>query len=545
MVYMKESPARRVVFCPAARQGLQRGIHQMVAAVRPTLGPVAGTVALAGVTGTSAPEILDDAGTIARRIIEIGERDADMGAMLVRELLWGLREQTGDGAATAAVILQSIYDGGMAYLASGGSAPRLREALENGMCVVLAALTALANPAVGKVMLAQIAESLCYDRKLAGLLGEIFDIIGEYGQFDIKPGNGRELDREYVEGMYWAGGLFAREMMDDPLQSQTVMENAAILISDLEVFDPRQVVSALETAMGVGIQRLLILGTALAPGVVALLASASREPEKFRVIAVRAPKAERDQYATMADMAILTGGRPLLRAAGHTLARVTPEDFGHARRVWADPAQFGLVGGKGDPRRLRAHIADLRALYGRAENVADRDAIQARIGKLLGGSAILYVGAVTETERAATIKRAERVARALRGARLEGVVPGGGAALLACQPAVQALLDVGADVDERAAYRILVRAMEEPMRAIAGNAGYEPAEVMGRIRQAGPGYGFDVTSGQVVDMAQAGIFDVVSVVRAAVRGACTTAALALSVDVLVHHKKRERMGPIV
>ncbi len=545
MVYMKESPARRVVFHPAARNGLQRGIHQMVAAVRPTLGPVAGRVALAGVMGTSTPETLDDAGTIARRIIEIGERDADMGAMLVRELLWGLREQTGDGAATAAVILQSVYDEGMTYLAAGGSPPRVRQALENGTCAVLAGLTTLARPAAGKVMLAQIAESLCYDHKLAGLLGEIFDIIGEYGQFDIKPGNSRELDREYVEGMYWAGGLFAREMMDEPLQPKTAMENAAILITDLELSEAGQIVPALETAMGVGIQRLLILATTVAPDVVALLASASRDPQKFRVIAVRAPKAERDQYATMADMAILTGGRPVIRAAGHTLARVTAADFGRARRVWADMVQFGLVGGKGDPVRLRAHIADLRALYARTENVSDREAIQARIGKLLGGSAILYVGAITETERAATIGLAERAARALRGARLEGVVPGGGAALLACQPAVQALLDTSANLDERAAYRVLLRAMEEPLRAIASNAGYKPDEVMGRVRQAGPGYGFDAASGQVVDMAQAGIFDVLSVLKAAVRGACTTAALALSVDVLVHHKKRERMGPIV
>jgi chaperonin GroEL len=542
---MQKSPAKRVVFQPAARQGLQRGIHQMVAAVRPTLGPVAGSVALAGVTGTSTPEILDDAGTIARRTIEIGERDADMGAMLVRELLWRLREQAGDGAATAAVILQAIYDGGMAYLAAGGSAPRLRQALEHGMCVVLAALSALASPVAGKARLAQIAESLCYNRKLAGLLGEIFDIIGEYGQFDIKPGQGRESDREYVEGMYWAGGLFARAMLDDPLQPQTAMENAAILISDLEISDPREVAPALETARGIGIGRLLILATTLDPGVLALLAWASREPEEFRVIAVKAPRVEREQYATMADMAILTGGRPLLRAAGQTLARVTPEDFGHARRVWADMAQFGLVGGKGDPRRLRAHIADLRGLYARTQNVLDRETIQARIGKLLGGSAILYVGAATETERSAAIERAERAGRALRAARLDGVVPGGGAALLACQPAVQALLDGTTDVDERAAYRILLRALEEPARAIAGNAGYEPAEIMGQIRQAGPGYGFDAVRGQVVDIAQAGIFDVASVLKAAVSGACTTAALALSVDVLVHHKQREHMGRIV
>jgi chaperonin GroEL len=240
-------------------------------------------------------------------------------------------------------------------------------------------------------------------------------------------------------------------------------------------------------------------------------------------------------------MAVLAGGRPLLRAAGHTLAGVTLHDLGAARRVWADTAQFGIVGGKGDPRRLRAHIANLRTLFARTTDAAARASIQARIGKLLGGSATLSIGATTETECAALTQIAERAARALRGARMEGVVPGGGVAFLECRPVLQEMLDRSTDLDEQAAYRLLIRALEEPMRTIIGNAGCDAGEIMGQVRLAGPGSGYDVRIGQVVHMAPAGIFDVASVQKAAIRRAITTAAIALSVDVLVHHRKPERL----
>jgi chaperonin GroEL len=251
-----------------------------------------------------------------------------------------------------------------------------------------------------------------------------------------------------------------------------------------------------------------------------------------------------DQAADLQDLALLTGGRPLLAAAGQTLESVKLEDLGRARRAWADPYNFGLSGGKGDSRQLRQHIAHLRTAHSRIEDLKEREKLQQRIGKLLGGSATLWIGGATESEIKIRKALAERTAQALRGAVQAGVLPGGGAALLACRPLLQERLDRSSSVDERAAYRILLRAVEEPARTLLSNAGYEASEIMAKINRAGVGYGFDLNSRQVVDMAQAGVFDVAQVQQEAVRAAIATAALALTIDVLVHRKKpQESLEP--
>jgi chaperonin GroEL len=267
--------------------------------------------------------------------------------------------------------------------------------------------------------------------------------------------------------------------------------------------------------------------------------------EKLRVVPVKTPGfGSIDQAADLQDLAILTGGRPLVSAAGQALESVKPEDLGRARRAWADTYNFGLSGGKGDSRQLRQHIANLRAAYSRIEDLKEREKLQQRIGKLIGGSATLWIGGATELEIKTRKELAERTAQALRGAVLEGILPGGGAALLACQPLLQERLDQSNSADERAAYRILLRAMEEPARTLLSNAGYDASEIMAKISRAGVGYGFDLNTQQVVNMAQAGIFDVAQAQKEAVRAAIATAALALTIDVLVYHKKpQEALEP--
>jgi chaperonin GroEL len=213
--------------------------------------------------------------------------------------------------------------------------------------------------------------------------------------------------------------------------------------------------------------------------------------------------------------------------------------LGHARRAWANRSYFGIVGGKGDPRALRKHIVNLRVAFSQAEDPAVRKKLRERIGKLMGGSATLWVGAASELEITARKELAQRTADALRGAIMEGVLAGGGVSLLACRPVLQRALDQSTDADERAAYRILTKAMTEPIRTIIANAGYDASEIMAETKRAEPGHGFDVRSGQIVDMAQAGIFDAASVQAEAVRSAVAGAALALTVDVLVHRRKPE------
>lgn len=534
---MTKRRARPVVFQPTTSRGMQRGINQIVDALRPTLGPRPRTVAIEG-NVKGKVELLDSGGVIARRIIELPDRDADVGAMFLRQMLWQVHEDAGDGTATAAVLFEAIFNEGVRYLTAGGNAQRLRRHLEAGLDIILDTLTRMTVPVEGREQLAHIARSVCYDAPLAGMLGEIFDIIGEFGRLELRKGQSRELVREYVEGMFWDRGLMSREMILDRVNQITQFENAAILISDLSIDDPRDLVPALTAAYKDGLRALLIVAGSLSSNALGFLI-ANNKPDRMRLMAVKAPEIGDEQPAALMDLAMLTGGRPFLKAAGDTLRAVNPEDLGRARRAWADTRFFGIVGGKGDPRALRRHIADLRAAYQGANDPAQRQKLRKRIGKLMGGSATLWVGAATDKEVEARKELAERTAEALRGALMAGVVPGGGVALLACQPALEARLHASTETDAQAAYRMLLKALEAPARTIIANAGYEASAVIAEVKQAGPGCGFDVVSGRVVDMAEAGIFDVAPALKAAAHGAIASAALALTVDVMVHKRKRE------
>lgn len=539
LMAVRQSRTERVVFRPNSLTGMQRGIAQIAGAVRPTLGPRPRLVAVDRVLREAMPEMLDNGGLIARRIVELPDRDADVGAMLLRNLLWRLYEQAGDGTATAAVLFQSVYDQGLRYIASGGDATRLRGHLDEGARIILEELSGQTMHLEGRENLTRIAGSICYDPKLAGMLGEIFDVIGEHGTLELRSGPGRELEREYVEGVYWEGGILSREMLADHERLRAQAESAAIVITDLEIEDPRQLVPLIETAKRNEVRSLVIVGSRLSDGAIALLL-ANQDPATFQSIAVRTPgTGVEEQSAAMQDLAILTGGRPLLRAAGASLSGVKLEDLGRARRAWADRDYFGIAGGKGDPRRLRRHISGLRASLAAVEDPTARTGLRQRVGRLMSGSATLWIGGTTDIEISARKALAERTAEALRGAMREGVLPGGGVCLLACRPALQRALDQSTDVDERAAYRILLRVMEEPIRTIIGNGGYDSGEHVAGIVRAGPGHGFDATSGQVVDVVEAGILDAATVVKACVRGAISSAALALTVDILIHHEPRE------
>jgi len=517
---------------------MQQGIDKIVGAIRPTLGPRPRIVAIERILDERMPELLDNGGTIAKRIIQLPDRDEDMGAMLVREMLWQLQDQVGDGTATAAVLFQSVYNEGIHYLTAGGNAMRLRTYLEKGLQVILDQITATTAHLSGKEQLAQMAQSLSYDPPLAKLLGEIFDIVGAYGRLEIRAGQSRELEREYVEGLYWDWGLYSREMVVDHSRLRTEFENPAILISDLEIEDPEQLLPALEVALLAEIPSLVIVAGRLSDRAIGFLL-ANKNPQRFQVIAVRTPGWDKPQQAAaLEDLAILTGGRAFVQVAGDTFNSIRPQDFGRARRAWADLRTFGFIGGKGSPRALRQHIATLRATFDQAVGTVLRGEFLQRIGKLLGGSATLWIGGATEFEITSRKEVAERTAAALRAAMMEGVVPGGGVALLSCRLALQQMLAHSDGPDERAAYRILIKALAEPFRTIVANAGYDASEAMAEVRLAGPGHGFDATAGRVVDVMKTGIYDPAIVLKSAAYAAVSTAGLALTVDVLVHRREQ-------
>lgn len=537
--YSRKSYQPGLVFQPHAQENIKRGLNTLVSAIRPTLGPTARTVAVTSlIENKNTPEVLDDGGIIARRVIELHRRDADVGAMLARALICRQNERLGDGSATTAVLLQAIYNGGLHYLAAGGNAMRLRYHLERTLEKALAALDEQTYFVEGKRQLALVAESICHDAQLAKLLGEIFDIIGAYGRLDIRKDHGRSLRREYIEGMAWDSGVFSRDMIHNQTDLQTVYEEPALVLVDSKVQDPRHIMPMLEIAVDQKIQRLILVAADMSAEAMAGIMMANGKLKNFQVMAVRGPGSNADERAAaFEDIAIATGAKTLVEVTGLSLKDVTYGHFGRTRRGWASPQNFGIIGGKGDPRQLRRHIRRLQNWLEQSADPPAREALQKRIGRLLGGSATLWVGGASKIEIEQQKTLAEKTASAMRAAVSGGVLPGGGMAYMNCRQALAAQASASAEPDQRAAERILHDALAEPARAIFENAGYEPGEVLARLSQADNGCGFDVLSGAIAEGGK--LLDSAAVMKAALRNAVLTAGMMLTIDVMVHHQSPE------
>jgi chaperonin GroEL len=534
---MRERGPRRpaLVFQPYTYHSLEKGADQLVGALRPTLGPFPRAVAIARHLSAGPPEILDDGATIARRIIELPDRAANVGAMLLRNALWKMHEDVGDGTTTMAVMFQSILNQGIHYITAGcADAMRLRLELDRSVSAASATLRAGPIPLTKREDIAKMALALSCDEELASALGEICYVVGIEGYVHVETGHRRRLEREYVEGTYWENsGWFSSLMETDPVRHRAVLNDVAILISDVSVHDAGELVPVLSKVVQARIPNLVVIASDMSDNPIGLLMQ-NRQAGIAGTLGVRAPMLGSIDQATLEDMAALTGGRFICRTAGESLETLRLEDLGRARQVWATDTCFGIVAGKGDPRHIRRRIATLRALIKKSEGKA-KDSLRHRLGRLLGGSAVLRVGGVTNIEVDGRKATAEKAIRALQVAMEGGLVPGGGTALLSCQTAVAAT--PARDRDEIIARRILSRALEEPLRVIAANAGYAPGTIVARVRAAPPGYGLDVRTGQIVDMREAGILDAVTVLDGALRIAASSAAVALTTDTIVLRKR--------
>jgi len=540
---IKHNHFERVVFQPQTYQGIQRGINTIANAVRPTLGPLPRNVAITKVKPhDQTPEMLDNGGLIARRVQQIAGRDEDAGAMFIRQMLWRQHERMGDGTATAAVLFQSVYNEALRFIAAGGNAMLVRRYLESGLRVVLDQMTAMTIPVEDRHTIAQVAESVCFDPELSGVLGEIFDIMGVYAQVDIRSGRSRDITREYVGGTIFEGGFHSQLMVNDPERVRARLDNPAIFLSNLEINTSEDLVPLIQQTLETGHTGLVVMARAFSDQAIGTLTTASRDPRHFNALAVKTPgNGLQEETAFLEDLAIITGGRAFLQILSDSPKKVRPEDLGSARRVWADKEFLGFIGGQGDPIQIRKHVASLKARYANIEDDDIRNLTLKRLGKLMGGSASLFVGGLSEIDITARKEQAEAAIGAVRGALLRGVLPGGGAALLACKPVLDEMAAHADVLEERVACQVLSRALEEPARTILLNAGYDPSVYLAHIAQAGSGFGFDVRTAQVVDMVKAGIFDSAGVLLEALWGAVSSAALALTVDSLVH-KKRQKIA---
>ncbi len=533
--------SRRVVFQPNCGEALRRGSSILSAAVKPTLGPFPRLTAVQDVmVRNNAPELLDDGGTIARRIIEIGDRDADVGAMLLRDALWKLREDVGDGTACVAALFEAVFSAGLRYAAAGGDVMELRVGLDRGMRRILSMLQSMAKPLGGEDDVVSMARMICHDEPMAQMLGEIFDVIGSHGHLDIVKGKRKSLEREYVEGSYWDSGWLSSRMITDPDRRVANVYNAALLLTNIKLSDQDvpKLAELVDMVMKHGRDSLVIVAPSVSDRVVGLLLLNGNEKEngKFATLAAKVAEIQPRQTLDLEDMAILTGGRVINREAGESLDGIKWEDLGQARRVWASQFHLGVVAGEGDKHELRGHIIALRKSIPKIDDKYLRELTLLRVGRLMGGAAIMRVGGSTDSELTVRKDLAERTARVLRAGIEQGVVPGGGIALLDCQPSLR---DESSSEGQGVAFRILAEAMEAPFRVILSNAGFDPSTCLMQVRMSGPKCAFDVCTGKVVDVEDSGILDVVSVLKAACRTAITTAALALTTDVLVHRRRRD------
>ena len=529
-----------VILQPQTSHELQQGINLIADAVRPTLGPRPRLVAIERPLRAQAAEILDAGATIARRITAVNPRGADAGAMLIRQALWKMHVDAGDGTTTMAIMYQTIFNEGLRHVTqSGANSMLLRSGLDIALKAVIGALEQHASSVAGKDQIALMARGMCQeDLDLANMLGEIFDIVGPDGLILVEGGNRDVLEREYIEGTYWRlSGWLSRWFLTDEAEKgkkRITFEGTAILISDFRITDPHQLIPALDKCVKAGVKKLVILCKEMSDGAIGLLVT-NNQAKTIETMAVRAPKVRGpEQVASMEDIAVLTGGRVFYADGKDSFENFEVQDLGYARRAWAMESLFGIFGGKGDPRQVRQHMAHIRGMQRLAEEKNERKNLQQRLGRLSGSTALLKVGGVTATEIEVRKDTAERAITTIRKAIQDGVVGGGGAALLAAQSALHNL--PSSQPEHAVAYKVLARALEEPMRVIVQNAGGKPDIVLEKVKERAAGHGYDGRTGQIVDMREAGILESVAVLRKALEIAVSGAAMALTTDVIVHHR---------
>ncbi len=531
-------PKPKVIHQPRTHQAIRQGVETLVNAIRPTLGPLPRRSVAQNLEKF---ELLDDGGIIARRIVALPNQAEDVGAMLLRQVLWQVSQQVGDGTATTAILYESIYSEGLRYIAAGANPLRLRMRLMEMLPHLSDSLLAQRQLLTGADSLKAIALSVCYDANLADTLGDIFDTVGQYAQVDIRAGHGRGLAHNYVEGAYWKGGVQSKEMLRGTARQLAEMEDAAILITDMDIEEPRELVPLMQLALRCQISKLLLVVHAISDKGLSVVLD-DRLRKKIKVAVVKIDSFLQDELnQAQEDMAVLTGAQPVLKAAGQSLEHVRECHFGYARWVWADDKNFGFAGGKGSPPHIRQQFQRLRQAHANSTDDDDRQRLLNRLGKLLGGLATVHVGGITDNDIKQRKALAERTVRALRGALAHGVIPGGGTALLSCQQELRHQAAQQDELEARAASLILAKAMEAPIRTLLANAGAEPSEILAQLPYYEPGYGFDVMKGEIVPMAEAGILDVAHVQKEALQRAVASAALALTVDVLVLHRNPETM----
>ncbi|MBB3769960.1 chaperonin GroEL [Angulomicrobium tetraedrale] len=517
--------AKRILHDAEARHALSRGVSKLAAAVEATLGPKGMNAMVDRPIGT--PIVTRDGVTIASEI-ELPDRFENMGAQVVREVSMQTNAVAGDGTTTAMVIANGLIQNGVAALDRGAKPVDLCRGIDKAVEVVVETLKSRARPVTDRKMLEAVATIAATNAHLGSLVAEALDTVGLDGIISSEYGLTINTTLDVVEGMSFDRGYISHHMVTDVEKMEVVLDEPYILLTDLKVRAPQEI-AGLRAAVAKTGRTLVIVAEEIAPDVVVTLLG---EGNRGRVLVVNPPDYGHWRKAMMDDLAIITGGRVIARDLGGRLEDVTLEDLGTARQVRASARETVIVRGGGDPDAIAARRAQVQRQHELAPPNIEQDKLKERLAKLSGGTAIIYAGGVTPVEQKRTIQLIDDALNATRAAAEEGIVAGGGTALLQCAPVVAAKLgNLNGDVGE--GIRLVRETLSRPAAFIARNAGYDPDSIVGQLVNAAEGVGFDAASGEMTDMISAGIVDPVRVTYTALRNAASVATLVLTTTTLV------------
>jgi chaperonin GroEL len=527
--------AKQLIFDETARRSLKRGVDRLADAVKVTLGPKGRNVVLDKKFGS--PTITNDGVTIAREI-ELDEPFENMGAQLLKEVATKTDDVAGDGTTTAVVLGQAIVAEGLKNVTAGANPMIVKRGLEKGVEAVVARLKEHARPVENSEDIANVAAISAADPEVGELIAEVMGKVGKDGVITVEEGQTIGLDKEYTEGMQFDRGYISPYFVTNPERMEAVLENPAVLITDKKISSIQELLPALEKAVQLGRPVFIVAedvdGEALATLVVNKLRGT------VSVLAVKAPGFGDRRKEMLRDIAILTGANVISEEIGRKLDGVVPEDFGSARRLVATKDDTTIVDGAGKPDDIKARMSQIKAQIEETTSDYDKEKLQERLAKLAGGVAVIKVGAATEVELKEKKHRIEDALQTTRAAVEEGLVAGGGTALL---QAISALDDVKLDGDEAVGVSILRRALEAPVRQIAENAGAEGSVIVAAVKLLPIGHGFDALKGEYGDMFEKGIVDAVKVTRSALQNAASIGAMVLTTETLVTDMpEKERAG---
>ncbi|MBM7846446.1 chaperonin GroEL [Herpetosiphon giganteus] len=533
--------AKQVAFNEEARRALKRGVDVVADAVKTTLGPRGRNVAIDKKFGS--PTVTHDGVTVAKEI-ELKDPFENMGARLLVEAATKTNDVAGDGTTTATVLAQAIVHEGLRQVAAGANSMMIKRGLDKGTAVLLQAIRDLAKPVNDRTDISSVATISAADSSIGDLIAEVMDKVGKDGVITVEEGKGLGYETEYTEGMQFDRGYISAYFVTNSDRMESDLEDPYILITDKKISSIQEILPVLEKVLQFTKNFVIIAEDIDGEALPTLVLNKLRGT--INVLAIKAPGFGDRRKAMLQDIAILTGGTVISEEIGRKLDSATVEDLGRARRVIANKDETTVIEGRGDEEAIKARIEQIRAQIETTTSDFDREKLQERLAKLAGGVAVLKVGAATEPELKERKHRVEDALSTARAAVEEGIVPGGGIALLSVLPALDSVEP--ANQDEKAAILILRRALEEPIRQLARNAGEDGAVIIDTVRrlqkeQNNSTLGYNVITGEYGSMVEMGIIDPAKVTRSALLNAVSIASMILTTDALVTDIPEKEAAP--